>query len=125
MKEEAQKIAIAEKCGAQWRRLYKGINPVGARKRSLVMPEDSKPFNGLEPADLTDEIEQCHDIPDYPNDLNAMRKAEGFLTLEQWDNYIFELHELIGHNHIERYGINAKASQKAQAFLRALNLWIF
>lgn len=62
-------------------------------------------------------------VPDYLTDLNAMHEAEKVLTREQADAYIFELHELIGHNHIERYAVSATAAQRAEAFLRTLNLW--
>ena len=61
--------------------------------------------------------------PDYLNDLNAMHDVEKTLSRPLWDSYISELHELIGHNHIERYAISASAAQRAEAFLRTLNLW--
>jgi nanoRNase/pAp phosphatase (c-di-AMP/oligoRNAs hydrolase) len=62
-------------------------------------------------------------LPDYLNDLNAMHEAEKVLTREQLDTYLYELHELIGHNHIERYAVTATAAQRAEAFLKTLNLW--
>lgn len=67
--------------------------------------------------------------PDYLNDLNAMHDAENAMRekckasgdWQQWTQYVMTLCEMnAGH-----YGgaLNAKARQRAEAFLRTLNLW--
>ena len=95
MNKEQQRIAIAEACG------------------------------------LTDEEwicakgEWCFSscVPDYIDDLNAMHEAEKVLSHEQLESYIFEMHENIRHNHIERYVVTATAAQRAEAFLRTIGKW--
>ncbi len=70
-------------------------------------------------------------IPDYPADLNAMHEAEKVLS-EKPDNglgslshgnpkgrYLHRLVEVCG----DSFPIYATASQRAEAFLRTLNLW--
>jgi hypothetical protein len=99
MNPEAQRIAIASACG--WR------------------IDDE-----LEDGELmgyivdTDNIEVWDIVPDYCNDLNAMHEAEQVLTNIQRERYRTEL--------VYRYAggdIFATAAQRAEAFLRTLNLW--
>jgi hypothetical protein len=59
------------------------------------------------------------DIPDYLNDLNAMHEAEKSFPHPS-DFYQFILSEVCGGgNRIYR----ATAAQRAEAFLKTLNLW--
>ena len=58
--------------------------------------------------------------PDYLNDLNAMHDAE--IQLEAEDNHAYgcycsELYEKYGNT------VSLTAAQRAEAFLRTLNLW--
>ena len=58
------------------------------------------------------------DLPDYLSDLNAMHEAEKVLTAVQRAQYIQELERIC------EYDICfATASQRAEAFIRTLNLW--
>jgi hypothetical protein len=65
-------------------------------------------------------------LPDYLNDLNAMREAEKILD----ENTRFR-YEIILHSLNTKYGlgisvwetVHATAAQRAEAFLRTLNLW--
>ena len=57
--------------------------------------------------------------PDYLNDLNAMHEAEKVLTSPQWDKYTVAL--LFATEH--RMFCAATAAQRAEAFLKTLNLW--
>lgn len=100
MKPEAQRIAIAKACGIEMPEHWKG----DARNEASFL------------------FRIC---PDYLNDLNAMHDAEKILSAPQWDDYIFELNELISRSHCARYAVCATASQRAQAFLRALDIWAF
>lgn len=64
---------------------------------------------------------------DYPGDLNAMREAEATLTSEQCGRYE-EILRLVRHpatstHSADGYIWHATASERAEAFLRALNLW--
>ena len=56
-------------------------------------------------------------LPDYLNDLNAMHEAEKVLTYEQFDEY----HVQLAMKMVRPF--HAAASQRAEAFLRTLNLW--
>ena len=59
-------------------------------------------------------------IPDYLNDLNAMHKAEKQLEAEDnhaYGCYCFELYEKYGNT------VSLTAAQRAEAFLKTLNLW--
>lgn len=70
--------------------------------------------------------------PDYLNDLNAMREAEKILTDEQWHEYyrfLYIITRPVEHqpqpgcdNHTKSF-IHVSAAQKAEAFLKTLNLW--
>ena len=98
MKPEEQRIAIAEACG--WISFKNGTDGFAPRDRKI---------NIL--CDIYDPL------PDYLNDLNAMHEAEKVLNSEHWDNYCAILDKLDGPS------ISATAAQRAEAFLRTLNLW--
>lgn len=94
MTEQQQRIAIAEACG--W--------------------ESSAPDWGGE----------RHNCPDYLNDLNAMHEAEKVLTRPQFEDYICELSFLTSNNKTSspyKWTVVATAAQRAEAFLKTLNLW--
>ncbi len=97
MKPELQRIRIAKACGfdeSHWLELGDGI--VFGTSGSL---------------------------PDYPNDLNAMHEAEKLLDTTTDQNttgsYAAYVQCLAWDG-----GYSATAAQRAEAFLRALNLWI-
>jgi hypothetical protein len=94
MKPEQQQIAIAEACGL------------------------NHPPAGIQGA--------CWVYPDYLNDLNAMHEAEKVLTSEQYaDDFIYHLGCVFNDNGlcIIAKAVHATAAQRAEAFLRTLNLW--
>lgn len=126
MTPEQQRIAIAEACGLTphpdndnrpddlkfWSPQYSG-------KPGLVYTLDG-PEYGEFPRSQHDAR-----LPDYPNDLNAMHEAEKVLRVEQHFTFQVELARVI--NTIT-YPLNfallhSTASQRAEAFLRTLNLW--
>ena len=95
MTPEQQRIAIAEACG-----------------KNVEMYE-----NGIEGF-----LQFCYNskIPDYLNDLNAMNEAEKQLEAEDnhaYGCYCFELYEKYGNT------VSLTAAQRAEAFLKTLNLW--
>jgi hypothetical protein len=104
MRPEQQRIAIAEACG--WLVKEDGISGISPINRAQG---------------LTD-FESCSWIlPDYLNDLNAMHEAEKVLTENQWDKYEVCIEWMTGARGFRK--INATAAQRAEAFLRTLNLW--
>ena len=105
MKPEQQRIAIAEACG--WKPDKRGLGWLSPH--GYYAPE-----------------------PDYLNDLNAMHEAEKVLTEDQLSDYGAFLkgkdNESVSlyapeHREIAKVAM-ASAAQRAEAFLRTLNLWI-
>ena len=115
MTPEEQQIAIAEACG--WTKI--GWNGVYQN------------WLGVSPSEERDK----HPIPDYLNDLNAMHEAEGRHDFDMHNNrYGRILAEVVtgqpqGSHHITanwwtiKRIARATAAQRAEAFLKTLNLW--
>jgi hypothetical protein len=111
MTPEQQRIAIAKACGYQ-----KGWN-----------------YKSGYPADFTQEW-HIDSLPDYLNDLNAMHDAEkNFSASSEQMRYAFNLLNVMKLQvKYEDDDLNvdycwhacrATAAQRAEAFLRTLNLW--
>ena len=124
MKPEEQRIAIAKACG--WRGIseqflvgYAPWRPVPYEKRILGNIEDIP----LDP------------LPDYPNDLNAMHEAEKLFIGDASNAMTYAMHLLrvrgqdINNENDDLncdhawIAANATASERAEAFLKTLNLW--
>ena len=114
MNPEQQRIAIAEACG--WR----------IKRRDITGFNVWEPDAKL-PAQLCNNLE--NKIPNYLNDLNAMHEAEKVLTDEQDLEYSESLEQVVGARFNSNNGEDmrrlrsATAAQRAEAFLRTLNLW--
>ena len=101
MNTDKQRIAIAEACGWTDVRVRVGIS-------------------GFSPG--FDPNKDATRLPDYLNDLNAMHEAEKatIVKLQLGQRYHEVLDELCGNDH----GVyHATAAQRAEAFLKTLNLW--
>ena len=108
MNKEQQRIAIAEACGWTECQLIKGYD--GEQDPYGVAPNKSPILR---------------ETPDYLNDLNAMHEAERMLYARPnktdgkvWA-YVYENHLI----NITTTEIIATAAQRAEAFLKTLNLW--
>ena len=113
MTQDAKRIAIAEACGYSVQKCVDGLiewrNPDGG-------------FIGRYPAG------QCPSVvPKYTTDLNAMHEAEKTLSPIQLSYYESELVEMCNlksaSSMVSAYRWHATDAQRAEAFLRALNLW--
>lgn len=104
MKPEEQRIAIADACG--WERLSM---PPGCPDAWEAPAESQFP-------DATNSMY----LPDYLDDLNAMHEAEevAIRPARLWYQYCLNMP---GRSFDESIG--ATAAQRAEAFLRTLNLW--
>jgi hypothetical protein len=113
MDKEQQRIKIAEACG--WI-----PNP---------KPHTAKILDWLHvPSGNT-----SYDPPNYPEDLNAMHEAVSYLTPKQVDVFAVELSAIVLENPSKAWWdlnanevghvTNATSAQRAEAFLRTLNLW--
>ena len=103
MKPKAQVIAIAEACG--WK-----VHP---KDKWVVIPPNS-PHS----------VQPLHTLPDYLNDLNAMHEAEKTLNPIQAAEYARILTSIAWQSEQPVFApMTAKADQRAEAFLKTLNLW--
>ena len=115
MNPEQQRIAIAEACG--WVREYSDVPTWDTSLKSY------KPVRTM----LFMRKEKCfraENLPDYLNDLNAMHEAEKNLNLKQQMLYQGMIGKVTGNKCPALFGqIHATAAQRAEAFLKTLNLW--
>lgn len=114
MTPEKKRIAIAEACG--WR---------GISEQFLVgyAPWRTEPYS--------DRVKSCSiadldsipldPLPDYFNDLNAMHEAEKMLPSGKWTRYCQYLAEF-GQGSVQFVSVHSNAANRAEAFLRTLNL---
>jgi hypothetical protein len=100
---EQQRIAIAEACG--WKLVTD--NP------------EYEPYWEDPKGNMVAVSNGVHRFPYYLNDLNAMHEAEKALESNQEQSYFELLHDVAGNLKFYR----ATAAQRAEAFLRTLNLW--
>ena len=122
MTPEQQRIAIAEACG--WTRV-----------KTVVAYIRSEPFDDWTGPDGYHHGITGPMISDYPNDLNAMHEAEKMLKWEQRKQYHDLLADIAGFSCCEADTqeetyldwncriCHATAAQRAEAFLKTLNLW--
>ena len=117
MSPEKQRIAIAKACG------YTNVHSFNRHQ------EGSYHKDGAIVGDK-DGLTKRY-IPDYLGDLNALAKAEKVLTIEQRWEYVTRLRSsslmalrFAGDSALDDFDFcHATAAQRAEAFLRTLNLW--
>jgi hypothetical protein len=109
MTTEQQIIAIAEACGWTKCEHVASINfPIG------IPPANNPPKYGTYENGMAQ-------LPDYPNNLNAMHEAEERLLIDDthaFACYLSDLFEVHGCG-----AIHATAAQRAEAFLRTIGKW--
>jgi hypothetical protein len=105
MTDEQQRIAIAKACG--WSRCY--------LQQQADLHDDAR---GLPPDALPTAENYCY-LPDYCNDLNAMHEAEKVAGISNTELSI-PYKEWLDRLSCPHF---ATARQRAEAFLRTLNLW--
>ena len=113
MDEEKLRIKIAEACG--WKEIRAEVDWLPKELTGIITwphPTDAekiKYFINRKP------------IPDYLNDLNAMHGAQKILKLGMRNRYDAELSLIAERDYCFIWETSAK--QKAEAFLRTLDLW--
>ena len=127
MTPEQQNIAIAKACGAEWvvSRSRLGFPEALLVFRDRYTPAESWDIpSSIEDAKLFRERSVHRSVPRYCNNLNAMHEAEKTLDEINKANYSRLLREMVWTSEQPSFSqINATAAQKAEAFLRNLNLW--
>lgn len=117
MSPKAQRIAIAEVLS------WHSFRDIGGDGETRLWGMSAK----MKATSLPTEL-----VPDFLTDLNAIHAAEKVLTREQQKRFIVSLIITVGP--LARasspvdwengwYEIHATAAQRAEAFLRCLNLW--
>lgn len=116
MNENDQLIAIAEACGWKRFRWTRGQHNYS----TWVAPDEIFP-----PSVGSEHFVQRLRLPDYTHDLNAMREAEKTLTPLQRNRYSDMLRRIAFTEEESVYWdcAHATAAQRAEAFLKTLNLW--
>jgi hypothetical protein len=105
MSPEAQRIAIAEACGWEYKEDLFGWPPIPGYDKSIC-------GSGMKR------------LPDYLNDLNAMHEA--WSTLDDAEKFTFrsKLTVVIMKHDDDIWYEGATAAQRAEAFLRTLGKWV-
>lgn len=108
MTELKQRLAIAEICG--WKQVPRRPLRCGFKFQDRhAFEKDGIYYGGL------------NSIPEYLSDLNAIHKAEKFITDGMIRRIYYQtLYEITGD---QWNTIVATAAQRAEAFLRALGAW--
>lgn len=130
MDKTQQRIKIAEACGWKpcgWRPIHSSHKPtdlaLGGTEEWWRLAEENT-------------VARLEDLPDYPNDLNAMHEAEKVLDenlLYRYGNKlddITRIEEIMEMSYVNgpEAGMypelfRATSEQRAEAFLRTLGLW--
>lgn len=100
MTNAKQRIAIAEATG-------KMVRSAGFTNNDIIK-------NGI-----------VDDLPDYPNDLNAMHEVEKVLTSIQYWTFVEWVRVTVQDKHVDyvAHPTSATAAQRAEAFLRTIGKW--
>jgi hypothetical protein len=130
MTPEQQRIAIAEACGKRkiirigFHHPHEGFvrwnSPILELWDKKIKISDSEKV-GWPDNYHSSQINWC-DTPDYPNDLNAMHEAEKTCIIGDEateEKYWLCLYDA---THRTRWPFDATAAQRAEAFLRTLNI---
>jgi hypothetical protein len=123
MKPEEQRIAIAEACGYKW------VENVRVRSNSQSGAWCSADgWYNPKTKEISDDM--C-DLPNYLNDLNAMREAENKLSKDHRKQLVYVLLRVVIAD-LDRYTPEidkfrvlyfATAAQRAEAFIRTIGKW--
>lgn len=107
MSPEAQRTAIAEACG------WTGFHKESHAAITYLWGYDSE-FEHPKTRRI---------VPDYLNDLNDMHEAERVILINYgtWTSYVAELKIQSAKHGLPHFHL--PAAQRAEAFLRTLNLW--
>lgn len=111
MTNNEKRTAIAEACG--WKFCPSKDNPLTGNAEPDVWVDS---FGNKFWEDMSTHL------PDYPNDLNAMHEAELTLNDGEAMEYERELRRVCTEQSY-RHVISAKASQRAEAFLKTVGKW--
>lgn len=124
MTPEQQRIVIAEACG--WK-----CHVVPLHDADGLITELKTMLRWVAPNEVlkVNPYWNCYACPDYLNDLNAMHEAEKLILnydAGSHGRYIDHLIDVCGKRKDETWHLaifHATAAQRAEAFLRTLNLW--
>jgi hypothetical protein len=116
MNPEQQRIAIAEACG--WELKSNGLSPMWSWQNESLTHRIKWVAHK--------EMASQGVLPDYLNDLNAMHEAEDTIRDNSWGwlTYMSQLNRIPSlEDEWLLAAVHATAAQRAEAFLKALELW--
>jgi len=117
MTEQEINIVIAETCG--WKLKSNGLSPMWAWKNESLTHRIKWVANK--------EIASQEVLPDYFNDLNAMREAERLLDEDLWLEYMLNLQDVLQRDpHRGKWivcqdNMHSTAAQRAKAFVKTIS----
>lgn len=118
MTDEEIRIKVAESLGAKWHSVL-----TTPKIERLVLAFRQWTDLGANRWDLPDGRVLSHDVPNYPEDLNACAEFEAALTDEERRSYFFHL---FGTQRLEDgdlwKAVSATARQRCQAYLKTKGL---
>lgn len=131
MTTESQNIAIARFCGVKPQPSRRGNKKSGLLRKAELAKSEIEEWIAARPKvswPAPRESEPSARYPDYTNDLNAMLLAERALSPVQRAVYARGLNEAAERADAPKEAgslapILAPATQRAEAFLKALRLW--
>lgn len=136
MTDDEMKIAVAECCGAVWKRQScTPWNPdddsrnVYFRRLYFIAKDDVRGPALLPAAFGKESIADNHDhLPNYPADLNACAEMSAALTPDERHKQFAILYEMLGRGASVRQSVylrmvDATARQRCEAFLKVKGLW--
>jgi len=134
MTPEEQRIAIAEACGWKWWKHTKSETFIFAHpdRDKASLDSDCMQWERCEKTPTPPHFVSMSGTPDYLNDLNAMHEADGFLRKNQfhavdYPHWLFKVVSGLEWKGDMGYFMPnftmASAPERAEAFLRTLNLW--
>lgn len=129
MNPKEQRLAIAKVCGWSWMTKYGSSTSQHFNKYSEDSIRELKLIGFIEGQHGEPELSDIYGIdsvPDYLNDLNAMHQVEKKLQgvgydWTQYSEYCRQIYDITKRDGQHPY--SATAAQRAEAFLKTLNLW--
>lgn len=123
MTPDEMRVAIGEVMGFKWYRW--GDHPDAQLFFCNISGWKHDPVSFVPATRKKDEKYRADDLPDYPNDLNAMHEAEKVLTKQQHFQRMNHLNDIVPPADTDYYGRSvttntATAHQRCEAFCRTL-----
>lgn len=121
MKPEQIRIKVAEACGWKW--YYFAFNACEGGFYQILLPADWIAMKNGVPVDTRPDgwEEEAANVPNFPEDLNAIQEAWSTLGWEEKNECVEHLKDIVKEADCEAYF--ATAAQRCEAFLSVKGLF--